>query len=93
MKYLMEDVLIEVKCAMGNYPGCGLLTTAFAEEAGEVIKAILDHRQGKGTLADVRKEIIQTMAMCVRLLNEGDPIHSLPPSMFVYLGNDKDQTC
>jgi hypothetical protein len=33
----------------------------------------------KGPLSDVRKELIQTAAMVGRLLEEGDPAHSLPP--------------
>jgi NTP pyrophosphatase (non-canonical NTP hydrolase) len=79
MKVLMNQVQAEVRRARTLHQSPDLLTTAFAEEAGEVIKAILDHRAGKGPLSDVKKEIVQTMAMCVRLLDEGDPLHSLPP--------------
>ncbi len=28
---------------------------------------------------DLRKELIQTMAMCVRLWEEGDPVHKIRP--------------
>lgn len=38
------------------------------EEAGEVTKAVLDHHFEKGTLEHVREELIQTAAMCVRML-------------------------
>lgn len=38
------------------------------EEAGEVTKAVLDYKDGKGPLSDVYKELIQTTAMCHRML-------------------------
>lgn len=44
-------------------------TAIMVEEATEVLKAAnnLHHRQHEGTALEVRKEIIQTMAMCMRL--------------------------
>jgi hypothetical protein len=63
----------EANRARGLYPNPNHLTLALAEEAGEITKAVLDHRQGKADLASVRKEIVQTMAMCLRLATEGDP--------------------
>jgi NTP pyrophosphatase (non-canonical NTP hydrolase) len=78
MKVIMNEVSAEVRRARVLHPSPDLLVTAFAEEAGEVIKAVLDYKAGKGPFRDVKKEIIQTMAMCVRLLDEGDPIHALP---------------
>lgn len=38
------------------------------EEAGEVTKAVLDYHFGKDTIEHVREELIQTAAMCVRML-------------------------
>ena len=38
------------------------------EEAGEVTKAILDWQDGKDTVKHVREELIQTAAMCMRML-------------------------
>lgn len=38
------------------------------EEAGEVTKAVLHHRYENGTLEDIRCELIQTAAMCIRFL-------------------------
>ena len=38
------------------------------EEAGEVTKAVLDYCYAEGTLAQVKEELIQTAAMCMRML-------------------------
>lgn len=70
---LCLDACHEANRARGLFPHPNHLTLALAEEAGEITKAVLDHRQGKADLASVRKEIVQTMAMCLRLATEGDP--------------------
>lgn len=68
-------ILVEVARARGLHPESELLSLAFTEEAGEVIKALLDHREGKpgATMLEFRKECIQAAAMAVRLYQEGDP--------------------
>lgn len=70
------DVLNEVARARGLHPKPDLLTLALAEEAGEVVQAVLNLREGKpgASREAIRKECIQTMAMCVRLMEEGDPV-------------------
>lgn len=78
--YFAREVEAEVARARGLWPDNNLLVTAFSEEAGEVVKAVLDHLAEKGTLEDIRKELIQAAAMIVRLLEEGDPTHGLPPT-------------
>jgi hypothetical protein len=75
----MIEVKAEMDRARGLHPDPALLLSAFSEEAGEVVKVVLDHLAKKGPLSDVRKELIQTAAMVGRLLEEGDPAHSLPP--------------
>lgn len=82
----IEEVKEELVRARARYPNPNLLTTAMAEESGEAIKAILDHMSHKGCLTQVKHELIQTIAMCVRLLEEGDPIHKLPPSIALHPG-------
>lgn len=39
------------------------------EEAGEVTKAVLHYHYESGSLQDVKDELIQTAAMCMRMLN------------------------
>jgi hypothetical protein len=38
------------------------------EESGEVTKAVLDNHFGGGSLKDIKLELIQTAAMCMRML-------------------------
>lgn len=38
------------------------------EEAGEVTKAVLHYHYEKGTVDYIREELIQTAAMCMRML-------------------------
>ena len=65
----------ELARARAKFPTAEHRTLALAEEAGEVVKAVMDLANGKpgATRAALNAEIIQTMAMCVRLLEEGDP--------------------
>ena len=83
-----DEVQAEMDRARDMFPHSDLLLTAFSEEAGEVVKAVLDHYDNKGDLVEVRKELIQAAAMIGRLLEEGDPVHHLPAT--IYLGNDDE---
>lgn len=38
------------------------------EEAGEVVKAVLHYDYEEGSKEDIREELIQTAAMCMRML-------------------------
>lgn len=38
------------------------------EEAGEVTKAVLDFHNGTGTMEEFKIELMQTAAMCLRIL-------------------------
>lgn len=39
-----------------------------SEEAGEVAKAALDYKSGKAPLSELKEELMQTAAMCIRIL-------------------------
>ena len=82
MEQLFIEAALEVERARALYPKPDHLTLALAEEAGEVTKAVLDHFDHKCDIYQVRKEIVQCVAMCVRLWNEGDPTVNLPPVPF-----------
>lgn len=73
----LEQIFIavtkELVFARGKFPNNKHLLHAFQEEAGEVTREFLENQYGKGTNEQVIKELIQTMAMACRLIQEGDP--------------------
>ena len=74
-----SDVVKEVEEARGKFPSSDLLGYAFAEESGELIKAILDRRNGKGiSELAIYQEAVQVVAMVIRLMEEGCPELGLP---------------
>lgn len=73
---IMESVLAELASARKRYPTWPQdivhATATMLEEAGETLQAannVYWSHKG-GTVEDVRKEAIHTMAMCLRLLTE-----------------------
>lgn len=75
---LFVNAVAEVERARAKFLSPDHLTLAFAEESGEVVKAILDFKHGKAHIEDVQKEMVQAMAMLIRLAEEGDPTVKLP---------------
>jgi hypothetical protein len=74
--HIFDETLTELASARKRYPAWPTdivhATVVMVEEATEVLKAANEVRwQHKETTpAEVRKEVIQTMAMCLRLLTE-----------------------
>lgn len=86
---LAEEVDDELARARKKFPDSKLVTTALTEEHGEAVRAVLEHYYLEPSCpkeirdkyrAAVRKELVQTMAMCIRLEMEGDEVHKLSPS-------------
>jgi hypothetical protein len=63
----------ELVKARAKFPSNKHLLHAFQEEAGEVTKAFLDSNQGKADDYAILKELIQTITVGMRLIQEGDP--------------------
>ena len=52
-----------------DYPVCEFRQVAIInEEAGEITKAVLHYYYENGSLEHIKKELIQTAAMCMRML-------------------------
>jgi phosphoribosyl-ATP pyrophosphohydrolase len=79
MLVLLEDAIVEAVKAIEKYPQPNYVISKVAEEAGEVVKAAIHCAEGRETLENVRKEIVQAIAMLIRLYIEGDQVHKLPP--------------
>lgn len=68
----LELVRLEYWRALDLFPTQENQTLAFSEEAGELVKAMMDHHQGKGPVEDIKKEGIQAAAMAARVVIGGD---------------------
>ena len=79
LKELLREAVDEAERAMRKFPQPNYVISKVAEEAGEVIKAAIHCAEGRETKENVRAEIVQTLAMLMRLYLEGDQIHGLPP--------------
>jgi len=72
LERIMYCVESEILGAREKFPSNKHMLAAFSEEAGEVAREMLQNEYGKGSRAKVFKELVQTMAMAVRLIQEGD---------------------
>lgn len=76
---LFDDAFDEARKAMRKYPQPTYVISKVAEEAGEVVKAAIHCAEGRESPIAVREEMVQAMAMIIRLYIEGDQVHGLPP--------------
>jgi hypothetical protein len=67
LSVFLRDVHDEALRAAELFPGDELRTLAFSEEAGEVVKAVLDESPER-----VRKEAVQACATAARIVLDGD---------------------
>ena len=83
---IIEAVEKELSSARAKFPGNKMMLMALTEEHREVVKAMLDqyhakdiHSNMKALDEEIRKELIQTISMCIRVLQEGDADFSYQP--------------
>lgn len=77
--YLIDKAHCEAHNAMHEYPQPNYTLLKLAEEQGEVIKAFIHFREDRALWSDVEGEIIQSLAMLIRLLVEGDKVNGIRP--------------
>lgn len=74
-----NDIRDEVKRAEGAFPlwphGLSDAMMIVLEESGEAAQAAVDLRWGRGSVAALRKELVQEAAMCVRMIHSLDYRH------------------
>lgn len=75
---LVEAARAEADKAIRKFPQPNYVISKVAEEAGEVVKAAIHCAEGREKPENVRAEIVQAMAMLIRLYVEGDQVHGLP---------------
>lgn len=73
----IEKALNEAKKKHPNWPVDNLYkqVAILNEESGEVTKAVLKYFDEGGTIDDVKKELEQTGAMCMRMLENLEQTH------------------
>ena len=75
---LVEAARTEAEKAMRKFPQPNYVISKVAEEAGEVVKAAIHCAEGREKPENVKLEIVQAIAMLIRLYVEGDQVHGLP---------------
>ena len=78
------DILVdlarqEAAKAIEKYPQPNYTMLKFSEEAGEVIKAAVHYAERRDTWVHVEEDIVQTLAMLIRFLREGDGVNKIYP--------------
>ena len=61
----------EINRARRKFPANTDMMSALTEEVGELAKALIDHKHGKGNPAEVFAEAVQVAAMAYRVAMEG----------------------
>lgn len=68
----LDAVKAELESAREKFPLSIMCLAALTEEVGELAKACLDVRTGKGKPLEIWQEAVQVAAMAVRVATEGD---------------------
>jgi NTP pyrophosphatase (non-canonical NTP hydrolase) len=76
---LVEKARVSADKAMQKYPQPNYVLNKVAEESGEVIKAVIHYTEGREEWANVEGEIIDNLAMLIRLVIEGDQVIGFTP--------------
>lgn len=77
--YLVTAARIRADKAMRKFPQPNYVLNKVAEESGEVIKAVIHYTEGREDWANVEGEIIDNLAMLIRLVSEGDQVIGFTP--------------
>lgn len=65
--------------AMKKFPQPNYVLTKVSEEHGEVIKAVVHYLEGRETWENVEGELVDNLAMLIRLVVEGDQVIGFTP--------------
>lgn len=93
LKPIIEKIEEELLQAREKFPSNVHMLHAMTEESGEVVKAMLDQHHANHDMEKdpiyiqqmgkhVRKELIQTIAMCIRVYEEGDSSFPYNPDRY-----------
>ncbi|MCR2775522.1 DUF551 domain-containing protein [Enterobacter kobei] len=76
---LVSAARVRADKAMRKFPQPNYVLNKVAEESGEVIKAVIHFTEGREEWQNVEGEIIDNLAMLIRLVMEGDQVIGFTP--------------
>ncbi|WP_228723056.1 hypothetical protein [Limnobaculum xujianqingii] len=76
---LVETARVSANKAIAKFPQPNYVLLKVAEEAGEVVQAGVHYAENRKSWQDVEGEIVQLLAMLIRLVTEGDQINGVTP--------------
>lgn len=76
---LVAAARVRADKAMRKFPQPNYVLNKVAEESGEVIKAVIHFTEGREEWRNVEGEIIDNLAMLIRLVMEGDQVLGFTP--------------
>ncbi|HGL6326687.1 TPA: hypothetical protein ACKFQ2_000634 [Citrobacter amalonaticus] len=76
---LVDAARIRADKAMLKFPQPNYILNKVAEESGEVIKEVIHYTEGRGDWNKVEYELIDNLAMLIRLVTEGDQVIGFTP--------------
>ncbi|MGX9249676.1 hypothetical protein ACWXWI_01930 [Pantoea ananatis] len=80
---LVNQARARAEKAMTKFPQPNYVLNKVAEESGEVIKAVIHYTEGRETWVNVEAELIDNLAMLIRLVKEGDQVIGFTPPIEV----------
>lgn len=80
---LVQEARLRADKAMRKFPQPNYVLNKVAEESGEVIKAVIHYTEGREDWLSVEGELIDNLAMLIRLVKEGDQVIGFSPPDFV----------
>jgi len=76
---LVSKARISADKAMVKFPQPNYVLLKVAEEAGEVVQAGVHYAENRMSWGEVEGEIVQLVAMLIRLVTEGDQVNGIKP--------------
>ena len=76
---LVSAARLRADKAMRKFPQPNYVLNKVAEESGEVIKEVIHYTEGRGDWNKVEYELVDNLAMLIRLVTEGDQVIGFTP--------------
>lgn len=87
---LLKAAEERAEVAMIKFPQPNYVLTKFAEESGEVVKECVHYAESRSQWRFVENEMVDALAMMLRLLVEGDHVHGFVPPYLSAEGKEPD---